>query len=788
METNHPLRSAKWIWPERSYDMRNTYAQFRKDFRLAHVPPRAPFYITADQNYMLYVNGRYVGRGPARGYQVTWAYDEYDLAAHLVKGHNWISIRAYNGGISNFQYQYQWHAGLLCAARWGRFQLVSDASWPSRVSAAVKPDVVRVSRQMNLQEHVDARLDDQDWIRSARRPRDWPQTSAARPFGVMPWHSLEPRGLPNLAERMLIYQRTCTAAEGRCADGYQDTPNATDLLRHEWPKTRWHKALPGEITHDAFAFTLPAAGADRYAAVSVDLGQLSVGTLIVEADGAAGGEILDLFFCEALEPGGQPALVLQHVSQVSMSSRLRLRRGRTRFEFFHMMGHRYVTAIARDTRRPLRLRLSLRETIYPHAIKGRFECGDDVLNDIHRISVRTQQICSLDAYVDTPWREQAQWWGDARVQARNTFYISGDTRLLVRGIRCLARQEVPNGLTYGHAPTNSHGSILPDFSLIWALTLWDYYWQTGDASLVRQQWPRVERLLGYFTGEGRGRHGLLRYDERYWLFLDWTDIHKQGTPTLLNLWYVLTLEKLAALAGAAGMPNQRRHLIELWNEQKRRVLAKLWDCRKGLFRDGLTLEGRPVAAWSIHNQTLAILCGLKRECWPQMVRKRLLPYLQGRKVPGAKPSAYWVTYVYDVMEQLGYAREVVQHIRTAYAPMIPYGGTWETFDFPVGFGSTSHAWSAHPIYHLAGAVGGVFQADVAWRRIVFAPVLDLPQTDRATVVIPTPRGLVRAAWRRRDSTADVQLSLPRGVTAEVRLPGIRKTSVTGRNHWSARLD
>ncbi|MBN2584586.1 MAG: alpha-L-rhamnosidase, partial [Planctomycetes bacterium] len=575
MKANHPLRRANWIWPEGSYDMRNTYAQFRKDFQLPHVPRRAPFYITADQNYMLYVNGRFVGRGPARGYQATWAYDEFDLTPYLVKGHNWISVRAYNGGISNFQYRYEWHAGMLCAARWGKFELVSDATWPSRVSSAVKPDTKRVSRQMNLQEHVDARLDDQAWIHSARAPRGWPKTSMARLFGVMPWHSLEPRGLPNLAERMLTYEHTCTAATGRCASGYRDIDDAAYLLREEWPRSRWHTAPAGKVQRGAFALTLPVTGPDRYAAVSVDLGQLSVGTLIVEAEGAAGGEIVDLFFCEALEDDGRPVLVLKHVSNVSMTSRLRLRRGRTHFEFFHMMGHRYVVAIARDTRRTLRLKLSLRETIYPHAVRGRFECADPVLNDIHRISVRTQQVCSLDAYVDTPWREQAQWWGDARVQARNTFHISGDTRLLVRGVRCLARQEVPNGLTFGHAPTNSYGSILPDFSLIWALTIWDHYWQTGDISLAAEQWPRIERLLGYFVGEGRGRNGLLRYDERYWLFLDWTDIHKSGTPTLLNLWYVLTLEKLAALAGEAaragveGMAARQRELLKMWREQKR---------------------------------------------------------------------------------------------------------------------------------------------------------------------------------------------------------------------------
>ena len=35
-----------------------------------------------------------------------------------------------------------------------------------------------------------------------------------------------------------------------------------------------------------------------------------------------------------------------------------------------------------------------------------------------------------DSYVDCPWREQAQWWGDARVQAANTLHLSADPRML----------------------------------------------------------------------------------------------------------------------------------------------------------------------------------------------------------------------------------------------------------------------------------------------------------------------------------------------------------------------
>ena len=114
----------------------------------------------------------------------------------------------------------------------------------------------------------------------------------------------------------------------------------------------------------------------------------------------------------------------------------------------------------------------------------------------------------LDAYVDTPWREQAQWWGDARVQAWNTFHLSGDARLFRRGIYQIGGQTTADGLTYGHAPTMAHNCVIPDFTLIWLVTQWDYYWQTGDLQPFRDQRAVVEGVLAYFAAH-TGKNGLV---------------------------------------------------------------------------------------------------------------------------------------------------------------------------------------------------------------------------------------------------------------------------------------
>lgn len=777
MKADKLFQKACWIWPGTVHDaLRNVYADFRYDFSLTARPSPAHFYITADQCYMFYVNGQYVGRGPARGYQFSWPYDEYDLTPFLRSGHNWISIRVYNAGCGTFQYIHQWAYGMLCAGRIGALEIVSDERWLTRFSPAYRRDTAKLSVQLNYQEWMDARVDDQSWVRSSRRPSGWNSSPVRRPFGHMPWHALEPRGIPNLGNEIIMYRKIIARAAGKNDKSYKENSNLTVPWFGELEKQTWKSVEePGE------QLTIPAAGKGGLRAAVLDLGRPSVGNLIVDAVGA-GGEPVDFFFCEVVSPNGRPILAEPTAGcAMAMTARLILRKGRTLHEFYQMMGHRYLTVIARDTLKPLRLRLKLRETIYPLQMKGNFKCGDEVLNGIYNICVRTQQVCALDSYVDTPWREQGQWWGDARVQAQNTFHISGDSRLLLRGIRSIARQEVPNGLTYGHAPTVAHNCILPDFSIIWALTIWDYYYQTGDIRPFVEQWKRIERLLGYFRGEGKSKNGLLRYDPRYWLFLDWCKIHRSGNPALLNLWYLMMLEKLAEMARVAGMRVQQAAFIREYRQQKILVLKYFWDKRAGLFHDGLTPEGRPVKMHSIHTQTLALLCGLQSDKAASLIAKRLLPYLRGKQIPGALPSSYWVSYVYEFMKRSGYGAEVARHIRAQWAPMIPSGGTWEVFKIRFGMSSVTHAWAAHPLYHLTGTLGGVMQNDVAWKEIIFMPVI-IPEYGPVNTVVPTPHGNIKSGWRVQGGKARVTLELPRGVRGEVRLPDLCK-NVAGKNQW-----
>ena len=783
-----PFGSASWIWPhDHRWDLHNAYALFRREFVLERVPRRAPLFITADQSYQLYLNGAFVARGPARGFQSHWPYDEIDVARWLVPGRNVLAVRAHHPGLSNFQYRSENYAGLLVHARWGRTRLQTDATWKCRPQPGIRRDTVQNSHQMFAQEHYDARAGIADWMDVDCDDREWLKP-VLWPQGNLPWTDLEPRGIPQLFEEAGRPGRVIGIGEGDCQPGWADTRNVY-LLRQEEDHT--HRPAGAAATLEgapdprvpvgleAAGLDVPATGENKFRSYLIDTGRPVVGSYALQVGGGRGGETIDIVYVEDVDFAKlEPRMQFPDSSRVTCSTRLVCRAGRTTHRYYHPFGFRYAMLTVRHSTGPLHVALHLHRTGYPVERKGTFRSSDAVLERIWETCAWSQQNCMLDAYVDTPWREQAQWWGDARVQAWNTFHLSGDPRLFARGIRQIGAQTTADGVTYGHAPTMAHNCVLPDFTLIWIITQWDYYWQTGDLTPFKAQRPVIARALEYFARH-TGPHGLVEYDPRYWLFLDWTDLFKDGAPTVYNLWLLLALERLADLHRLTRNATEATKCAR-WAARLRKNLRPLLNAR-GLLRDGIDRRGRIVTGTSPHAQTLALMAGLAPAAAPAMERF-LLDYLRDESGHRARPSAYWITYVYAVLAERGHGAAVLAHLRPRWEPMCAYGSTFEIFGESGAFAaSRSHAWSAHPLFHLMQIIGGVRQTAPAWKTVRFAPVF---HGDHGGCTVPTPQGAITSAWQRHGANVEVTLSLPRGVTAEVHLPSVKPHRITGRQTWT----
>ena len=406
-------------------------------------------------------------------------------------------------------------------------------------------------------------------------------------------------------------------------------------------------------TQKGFApLEVKATGKGRFRSYLFDFGKTVVGSLTFEVEGARGGEIVDTYHTETIDTETlTPDQVIPTHCRMAFGDRLICKAGDFTHPFFHFYGFRFLCVTVRDAEKDFQLRLKLNWVGYPLERKGVFESSDHDLERIWETCAWTQQCCSLDAYVDTPWREQAQWWGDARVQAWNTFYFAGDARLFRRGIAQIAGQTTSDGVTYGHAPTMAHNCILPDFTLIWMLTLWDYYWQTGSTEALTTHHATVQKALDYFREHTDPKTGLAIHDDRYWLFLDWTEIFKDGAPSVYNLWLVITLEKLALLYRKAKLPREAAPL-EAWARKVRMALGRLVN-KQGLMRDGIDRKGKIVETTSIHAQTLALMADLKGVDAKAALDGVLMPYIREEIKPKVTPSSYWITYVFSMLIERG---------------------------------------------------------------------------------------------------------------------------------------
>ena len=782
------LSRAKWIWPARAMYLQNCYAGFRYDFELNDIPGKAPLHLTADQSYRLYVNGRYVCRGPARGYQEEWPFDTVDIAGFLKKGKNFIAVEAYNPGISTFSYNHKDRASFICAAKWenGTEFYSNRETWQMFRLHSYAAFTGRLSVQMNFQEDIDLQQDERKWITDEEftppAQEKWVRMDET-PFSALPWFDVKPRPIPMFDEHCYAPAAAVLAGYGKVVTGRKLGGNISwDFAENELSSIEWQTPPLFHKDGEFLCGEIPAAGEGNIYAVTFDLGEeWLTGTPILEVANGSAGDVIELHYYHYLPDGKAELLPEPGVgSLLAPAARLHLNGPAVRHEFFQIMGVRHVTLVVRENHAPLKVRLSWRTALYPLDITGNFTSSNPLLNDIYRICRHTQKVCSMDVFVDTPWREQSQWWGDARIQAKNTLWLTGDDRLLKNGIQLIAGQKgAPDCLIFTNAPTTDAGNILPDFTLTWIATLYDLYFQTADPEAVLPYLPQAEKIFSYFE-KYRSNYGVIGYDERFWLFEDWCDLPKKPYPAFLNLWHCHVLELYAKLQKFCGVENSETIRKITWEKQL--LKEKYFNEKLGLMMPVLNKNGEQTGTPSVHDQVLALLLDLVPEARENMIQKRIKPCLEGTLNEGAQPGPFWSTYLLDIASSCKLRKEALAYIARRWQHMIPCGTVWEVFDRGSYTGwSYSHAWSAHPLTHIPELLG-ITQKEPGWRKIAFEPFFaDIADCD---ISIPSPLGIVKAGWHKEDGHFNCYLKLPGDMTAQITVDG---KETTAQGHWTASL-
>jgi len=90
-DATHRDWKATWVTHPTAPLRESLVLHFRRPLTLDSVPVSYPVCVSADNRFVLYVNGQRVGDGPARGDLDHWRYERFDLAPLLRAGRNLIT-------------------------------------------------------------------------------------------------------------------------------------------------------------------------------------------------------------------------------------------------------------------------------------------------------------------------------------------------------------------------------------------------------------------------------------------------------------------------------------------------------------------------------------------------------------------------------------------------------------------------------------------------------------------------------------------------------------------------
>jgi alpha-L-rhamnosidase len=714
------------IWAASAPGGRQAYVVFRKRFQLPAAPRRADLRLFADSRYILWINGRYVERGPCRFDPAAPEYDTLEVKGFLNAGENALAVLVHqcydvkgpgqpgpglNGRIMA-------HAPGLAAVldltdADGTQRVVrTDATWRASTQNRFTPSPADrwEATWASLLDRIDARRDQGDWTAAGLDDSAWATTV---PIDGAPWGPLRPRRIPLLRETEVGPLTVVQWSEPRQLRG---EPPVADLLPLEMKAGDW-------LVLDAGRFV------QAYSVVDL------------EADD---GSRLEIEYAQTFRTSGnKPGGSYGHVNHYTA------RAGRQTYLAGDTFGCKYVVLRLAAGRARL-LGVKLVDRLYPFDVVGKFASSDPLLDEIWRLGVNTVQACSEDAYVDCATRERVEWLADAVMVAypisRMTMAGPGaggrpcysDPRLFGSLLRHIGQSLQPDGRVKAHHPSDRwdiHGYI-EDYSCLWIQGLRTWHDATGDLELAREAWPAVTAQLKWFL-DRRTERGLVR--AREFVYFGNPLLYQVCEGATLNAFLARALDDAAELARLLGHAEQHRQYAEAGQAIRKAINAHLWDEAAGAYH-GAIKDGQKTPP-TVH---AAGIC-LYFDVVPPEHKKRVQQWFSAHfEREGCLPYQHAFYFeVFARMDTDAADRFVLDLIRKRWAPMARFETktTWEGFS-P---GENCHESGGTPTIYLGRHVLGV-QVDgpAAGRRLLVAP--HLGDLHRAEGVVATEFGPVPVRW------------------------------------------
>jgi alpha-L-rhamnosidase len=748
--------TAQWITAPGVPERDAVVLHFRKLIDLARPAQHFAVNVSADNQFIFYVNGKEAGRGPSRADLGHWRYETYDIGPLLHAGRNTLAATVWHWGTHSAVAQISERTGFLLHGV-GTAESIANtnASWEVEEETGIstlRPKVNGYFAAEPGERWEGKRFDWYAATANANHPGSWAKAVT-------------------LGRGSLRYE--------------QDAPNNWQLTADPLPAMEMTEAPPGKVVRASCAMlsrgfpreaiALPARSK---CSLLLDNGELTTGYPVLTVS-EGDGTMLRLTYAEALvdgkgQKGNRNQIEGKHIEGVVDEFLPGGGENKTESSPLGWRTWRYLQLDVETFDNPVRIEgLKTWFSAYPFVEKGYFHSDDATLEPIWKIGWRTARLDAHDTYMDTPYWERLQYIGDTRIQALISYSVAGDDRLARQAIESFNNSRIPEGLTQSRYPS-SLLQMIPTFSLLWVGMVHDFWMYRGDADFVRAQILGTRPVLDWFLQHQRN-DGLLGKIP-WWPFVDWGGDFEGGVPpqdedggsAAMTLQFVEALRYGAALERAYG----DAHLAEKYEAAAQRAAAAVrklcWNQQYGLLADTPKQK---------HFSQHANILGVWLDLIPAAQQKEVLAKILSRSdsgftaagtVPEMTAATYYFRfYLARAIEHAGLGDDYLK-LLGPWREMEKLGlTTWAESPEPTR--SDSHAWSAHPNYDLLRIVAGVRPLSAGFQKVMIEPHLgDLKEVHAG---MPIPQGMVRVNYSRGAKGVEARVKLPEGIAGELMWKG-----------------
>ena len=765
-----PKWKAEWISHPTAPLREPAVFHFRKVIHLSAPAGKFIVHVSADNRFILYVNGKRMGEGPARGDLAHWRYETFDLAPALEVGENVLAAVVWQFGVYAPLAQISDRTAFLMEGD-STVEAVAntDETWqvaedPGHTSLQGKSTGLFFFTAAGKGEGIDAALSDWNWKQAAATASPWVAAAPAIRESIYPDGSRASSRFEGPNTQWMLVPDTLPPME------YKEVPPGT-VVRTDLPQAQGFPQSP---------VTIPA-----HAHVKILLDRATLTTAYPELSTSGGrGSHIRATYAEALYDSNQKRGNRNEVGE---------RRALGLFDEFLPDGGanrvftplwwrvwRYLELDVETADEPLQLN-SMRAyfTAYPFEERATLRSSDPQLSQIWDMCWRAARLDAHETYMDTPYWEQLQYIGDARIQALLSYVVTGDDRLARQALRAFDGSRIPEGITQSRYPT-SLPQFIPTFSLLYVNMIHDYWMYRPDPALVSELLPGTHTVLDWFIRHQRddGFLGVLPY----WSFVDspvgmreFPPKDEDGKSAILTLQFVNALRDAAEMEDVLG---DKKLAVAYRKHAQLAADAVYRDC--WVEKYGLLADTPAKATFSQHANLLAVLLDVIPRTHQTAVMKRILAPDLEAKGPLPEPTLAHVSYYFQfylsrALDRAGLGDDYLELLKP-WRDMLALGLT-ATPEFPEPTRSDSHAWSAHPIYDLITTVAGIHSDAPGFTRVRITPHLGSIQS--LDVALPHPNGMIQASYQRNGAGVHALITLPEGLAGELVWQGTRYSLHSG---------